>query len=109
MKTTVSNSDFHDAFHHANRQENFSYEARNMLFGYLEEYEQASDEELELDVIALCCEWREAETQEIIDDYSIDVEGVEPEDLDETISDYLQDHTSYIGFTEIGSHLFAAF
>jgi hypothetical protein len=91
------------------RKENFSWEGRAMLFDYLEEYEQSTGEELELDVISVCCDYREAETQEIIADYSLDVEGVEPEDLDETISDYLQENTSYIGFTVVGTHLFAAF
>ena len=52
MFITVSKSDFHDAFN-AVRPNNFSYEGLDALFEYL------STEDVELDVIALCCEFSE--------------------------------------------------
>ena len=61
MKTTVNNYDFHRAFEEMNRQANFSYEGLNALFEYLEQYEEDTGEEMELDVIALCCDFTEYE------------------------------------------------
>ena len=59
MKTTVNQSDFHNAFINYNRKENFSYEGRVALFEYIEEFEDSTGEEMELDVIAICCEYTE--------------------------------------------------
>lgn len=59
MKTTVTVSDFHDAFRAYDRLDNFSYAGREALFEYLEEQEKDLGEEHELDVIALCCDFSE--------------------------------------------------
>lgn len=61
MKTTVSNYDFERAFIDAGRENNFSYAGRNALFNYLEVLEEETGEEMELDVVALCCEFTEYE------------------------------------------------
>ena len=57
MKSTVGLSDFRDAFQI--RKENFTYEGLEALFDYLEQYEEDTGEEIELDVIALCCDYTE--------------------------------------------------
>lgn len=57
MKSTVNFSDFCDAFEI--RKENFTYEGKRALFDYLESYEEDTGEEIELDVIGLCCEYSE--------------------------------------------------
>jgi len=58
MKKTVYFNDFYDAFQ-AKRSNNFSYEGLQALFDYLEQYEQDCGQELELDVIAICCDFAE--------------------------------------------------
>ena len=58
MKQTVNFTDFRDAFE-AIRPSNFTYEGLQALFEWLEEYEESTGEELELDVIALCCDYTE--------------------------------------------------
>ena len=60
MKKTISFFDFCDSFSDSYKN-NFSYEGKQALFAYLEEYEESTDEELELDPIALCCEYTEYE------------------------------------------------
>ena len=83
MKTTVTRHDFHDAFRRMNRT-NFSYEGLNALFAYLEDYEDSTGEELELNVIALCCDYAEySSLDEIIEEYD-DIETLE--DLHERTS-----------------------
>lgn len=59
MKTTINKSEFVEAFDNMNRSENFSRAGRESLFDYLEQYEQDCGTEIELDVIALCCEYSE--------------------------------------------------
>jgi len=57
MKATIGLSQFREAFQI--RKENFSYAGLEALFNYLEQYEEDTGEELELDPIALCCDYAE--------------------------------------------------
>jgi hypothetical protein len=59
MKQSVYFDDFRAAFNRMGREDQFSYEALKALFDYLIEYEESTGEEIELDVIALCCEYAE--------------------------------------------------
>ena len=69
MKQSVSMYDFERAFKRYER-ENFSYDGLKALFEYLEEFEAGTGEEIELDVIALCCEYAEYDSlNEYNDDY----------------------------------------
>ena len=58
MKQSVNMYDFEREFKRFERN-NFSYDGLKALFGYLEEYEEGTGEEIELDVIALCCDYME--------------------------------------------------
>jgi len=64
MKMNVNFHIFQQAFYDCNRGDNFSYEGLQALFNYLEELEESTGEETELDVIALCCEFQEIEDDE---------------------------------------------
>ena len=62
MKQVVSEYDFTNAFQNyfgGQYKNNFSYEGLKALFEYLEDLESDIGEEIELDVIALCCEYME--------------------------------------------------
>jgi hypothetical protein len=103
MKQTVNKSDFIDQFRVMDRLENFSYEARGLLFDYLEEYEQDSDEELEMDVIAVCCDYSEDSPADIADNYGIDVSECEDDDeVKDAVLDYLYKNTQVVGETTDG-------
>ena len=67
---TVNNSDFHSAFCRMDRQAQFSYAARNVLFEYLDELSEDMDKPMELDVIAICCEYWELDEEEAQQEYS---------------------------------------
>jgi hypothetical protein len=60
MKQTINRSQFIDAFKswetYAN---NFSYEGLVALYEYLTDLEDNIDDEIELDVVALCCDYTE--------------------------------------------------
>lgn len=102
MKTTVTNYDFERAFVDAGRQDQFSYEARGLLFDYFEQLEDSIGEEIELDVIAICCDYSEDTLEDIADNYGIDLVDVDEEDQQEYVRDYLEAHTTLIGETATG-------
>lgn len=78
MKQTVNFYDFDRAFEIAHRLDNFSSAGRKALFDYLEQLEEDLGEELELDVIALCCDFTEyANLDEFREAYSEDYETLE--------------------------------
>ena len=56
--TNVTLNAFHDAFN-AMRPNQFSYDALTAMFDYFEELSEDIGEPLELDVIAICCDWVE--------------------------------------------------
>ena len=62
MKTTVTHHQFIESFRACGRESQFSRAALFALFEYLEEYENSTGEEIELDPIAICCEWAEYES-----------------------------------------------
>jgi hypothetical protein len=102
MKTTVSNHDFIEAFRQYDRLDNFSFEALDLLFAYFEEYEESTGEEIELDVVSICCDFNESDADDIITNYSIDVEGMDDDEKIEAVRDYLQDNTTLVGETASG-------
>lgn len=79
MYQTLHFGDFVDAFNSYDRKENFSYDGLKALFDYYEEYEESTGEKIELDVIAICCEWNEYESEKaLLDEHSMDaIEEVE--------------------------------
>jgi hypothetical protein len=88
------------------RGDQFSYEALNMLFNYFEEF----DEDMELDVISICCEYSESSIEQIIRDYSIDCDSIEDDEIEAHVLSYLEDHTTVIGICPTdGSIVFAQF
>lgn len=109
MKTTVSRYDFEQAFAAHGRKDQFTYDGLNLLFDYLESYEEETGQEIELDVIAICCDYNEESYEGITKNYIIDLEGCESEqDMIEAVRDYLNENTTLVGETDTG-FVYAAF
>ena len=108
MKTSVNRYDFEQAFKQADR-DNFSYEGLGLLFDYLEEYEESTGTEIELDVIAICCDYLEDTWQSIAQAYSIELDHDESEeDQKQQVRDFLEVETIIVGNTE-GGFVYACF
>jgi predicted ArsR family transcriptional regulator len=106
MKTTVSLFDFRSAFEQA-RPNQFSYEALETLFDHFEQYEDETGMEVELDVIAICCDFSEDSWQDIADNYSIDLSACEDDDEKaETVREYLEDEGSFVGEGANGCYVY---
>lgn len=73
MKTMVSESGFMQAFKDCGRDNQFSYDALRALYDWLEQLGEDCGEEIELDVIALCCEYTEYKNlEEFQENYNAD-------------------------------------
>ena len=96
MKTTVNQSEFIDAFHRSDRYEQFGYDALCSLFDYFEQMEEDCGEEMEFDVIAICCDYSVDSVQDIAQNYSIDIEGLDETEAQEKVLDYLDEHTTVV-------------
>ena len=95
MKRTINEHDFVDAFQGTDYQNQFSYEGKVALYEYLTELEDSTGFEIELDMIALCCEYTEyenfAEFRDDYEDYVYEhkIKGIED----------IHEHTQVIEFT----------
>lgn len=79
MKTTINEWDFMDAFAKHDR-DYYSYEAYQALYDYYTSIEDDTGEEMELDVIAICCDWTEYGPGELVEAYGYMVERTEWDD-----------------------------
>jgi hypothetical protein len=104
MKVTIDFPDFQDAFRRYGRLDSFSRQGLELLFYYFEEI----DPDMELDVIAICCDYDEGTPADIARNYSIDLNDADPEADDyadqcrQIVFDYLSDRTSVVGDTADG-------
>ena len=77
MISTISQYDFVDAFKRL-RPNNFSYEGLLALFDWFEMLEEDCDQKIELDVIAICCDFSEYhDLKEFQNDYGDEYESLE--------------------------------
>jgi hypothetical protein len=88
-------SQFRDEFRAAGRAEQFSHEGLGLLFDYLEEI----DPDYDLDVVGLCCDYSEDSPENIAKAYDINIEGMDEEQINHEVMEYLQNNYSVVGCT----------
>ena len=92
---TLDKYSFVDAFQQSSRKDQFSYEALEAIFDYLEEYSDSTGENVEFDIVGICCDWTEAHWSDIAKDYDVDLsECLDDDDRIKAIAEYLWDNTS---------------
>jgi len=102
MKQTVGFPEFQDAFQRL-RPQNFSLQGLGVLWDYLEQYEDDCGVEVELDVIAICCDFSEDGWENIAQSYDIDLSECETdEDKVEVVQEYLEEQGAFVGEVEGG-------
>lgn len=100
MKQSINFSQFVDAFHAYDRYDAYGYDALKVIFNYLEE---STGEEIELDVIAICCDYSVNDWETIAQDYRIDLDGCEDDDeKEQAVLEYLNDNTQVLGTCKDG-------
>ena len=96
MKTTVSEFQFIESFRLCGRESQFTVPARRALFAHFEQVEEDSDTEIELDPVAVCCEWAEYPSAlKAANDYGF--KGNES-DTEEAALDWLHEQTQVVPF-----------
>lgn len=105
MYETIDKSLFESRFKDYGRvgpNKNFSYRGLDVLFEYLEDLEQDLGEQIELDVIALCCDYRELTLSELWSDYEHLLQDLSRDDYDsddelnKAMLQELSDHTTVL-------------
>ena len=111
MKTTLSTSDIVRALK-SDENAAWTWDGAKAIAEYLEEYEESTGEEMELDVCAIRCDFSEYKNLRVfLEDYfgkalsaAIDAAGIEIEnmteedELDEAIRSYIRDNGQLIEF-----------
>lgn len=99
-------SSFRDEFRACGRADQFSYEALGLLFEYFEAYEMDTGEEIELDVVSICCDYTEDSPENICDQYGIDTEGMDEDEAIEEVIATLEANGAYVGKTNTGTIIY---
>jgi hypothetical protein len=97
MIQTLRLSDFTNAFRNSDRADQFSFEAQVILFDYFEALEDDTGEQIEFDMIGICCEWAENTPEELSEMYGVD-----------NVLDYLENHTTVAGITRAGTIVYCS-
>jgi hypothetical protein len=88
---TVNVHSFREAFKMMDRQNQFSYDGLEVLFDYLDDCEP----DVELDVIAICCDFEEVTFEDMRGTEDLDDDASE-----EDILEYLESVTTVVGTTD---------
>ena len=107
VQTVDNYYQFEQAFKDANRSDNFTYRGQRILFDWLEAYSEDTGENVELDVVALCCDYREESAESIAADYRVDLSEIDDildaddeekrEALTDVVRRHLIDNTGFCG------------
>lgn len=94
-----------DEFRKFGRENNFSYEGMGLLYDFLD----SLGEDIELDVVALCCDYAEDTAEDIAHNYGLETEGMDEGEILDAVLDYLEKNTIVIGKTDSGSIVYGVF
>lgn len=77
MYKTITENSFIDEFRYAGRGDNFSREGLIALFNFFNEMEEETNEKIELDVVAICCDFTEFDDLDDLQRHYPDVEELD--------------------------------
>jgi hypothetical protein len=102
MHTLVTESIFIDEFKKFDSQHSFSRAALIDLFAHLEECGEGGGAGVELDVMAICCDFTESTVDEILKDYDtdIDTDGMCDDEKLEAVTEWLEEQTHVVGVND---------
>lgn len=101
VQTSFCFSEFRELFKQYDREDNFTSSGLRALFDYLDDDDTGN---VEMDVVAFCCEYSEDTIDELIFQYNIDIldcygETIPEEEQKEKVRDYLNENTIIVGET----------
>ena len=106
VQTINSASAFRQAFYAYERQDQFSYTALSEIFDYLNDM----GDDVELDVIGICCDFAECTIDEFVRDYGVDVSDCNDEKQHgEAVENYLQNSGGWYSWVDDETIVFSVF
>jgi hypothetical protein len=107
---TINKHSFIDAFKQSSRKEQFSYEALEAIFEYLDQLSEDVGN-IELDIVSVCCDWSEMTAEEVIRSYPDefdpqDLSIMSEEDTLQWVHDFLVDNTVFACMTSSNTFVF---
>jgi hypothetical protein len=101
MRQTVDFYTFEREFRDYNRFDQFGYDALRALFDYFEELEESTGTELDLYVIAICCDWTAySDAMEAWSEYNAgQPEGADIDEQEAIAMEWLHEQTTVIAFS----------
>jgi hypothetical protein len=109
MYKTLTFADFCSAFRNHGRENQFSPEAKFALYEYLTNLEEETGKKIELDVIALCCDYTEEDVETIIKERDLNAsECADDDDRHDLVKDFLK-KTTQIVWSDGNRFLFESF
>jgi len=94
VKKITTADELRREFRNYNRDQ-YEYETYR---GLIEYYEEAVEEDVELDVIAICCDLSEESYEDVVRNYNIEIKS--GENMTEAVIEYLNYNTCIIAQTE---------
>jgi hypothetical protein len=107
---TLDKYSFVEAFKQSSRKDQFSHEALEAIFEYMEEYSNDTGENVEFDIVGICCEWAEMSWRDVAMSYGVDLSQCT--DDDERIGEvesFLWDNTQSLALPDGESFVFVQF
>jgi hypothetical protein len=106
VQTINSASQFADMFKQSSRADQFSYEALEAIYEYLDDFSRNTGETIELDIVSICCEWYEMSWKEVAEQYNVDLSDcVDDDERIKAVDEYLWEETQSINLDN-GSFVF---
>ena len=106
---TLGQGDFVQMFKESSRKDQFSVEALEAIFNYLDTLSEETGENVEFDIVGICCDWAEMTWQEIAASYDVDLSQCADDDerIGE-VEDFLCKNTQYCELSN-GSFVYLQF
>lgn len=94
---TFGKNQFIDAFQQSSRKGQFSYAALEAIFDHLEDYSEQTGQNVDFDLIGICCEWAELNWADIAEDYKINLSDCETdEERIEEVEYFMSERTTIL-------------
>lgn len=98
-QSNLSFGDFCDSFSES-YSNNFTYSGKKALYDYLTQYEEDTGQEIEMDIVAFCCDYNEySDIEEYIQNYNTDIDKSDfdnEEDFKKAVIEEIQNKTTFI-------------
>ena len=108
--SVISNEhQFREEFKQMGRGDQFTHEGLGLLFDYLDQLSDDCGQQIELDVVGICCDYVEDNAYKIAIQYDIDIENLNDDEIIEEVVAILEINGVFVGKTADDSIVYRQF